>query len=58
MELEPDNARHHYNLEVALAARGDPTGATRALQECLVREPSFKPARDLLVRLRRAQTQP
>ena len=58
VELEPDNARHHYNLAVALAARGDPTGATRALQECLVREPSFKPARDLLVRLRRAQTQP
>ena len=58
VELEPDNARHHYNLAVALAARGDPTGATRALQECLVREPSFKPARELLVTLRRAQAQP
>ena len=58
VELEPDNARHHYNLAVALAARGDPTGATRALQECLAREPSFKPARELLVRLRRAEVQP
>jgi hypothetical protein len=58
VELEPDNARNHYNLAVALAARGDATGAMRALQECLVREPSFKPARDLLGSLRRTQAQP
>jgi hypothetical protein len=58
VELEPDNARHRYNLAVALAARGDAIGATRALQQCLAREPSFKPARELLVGLRHTQAQP
>jgi tetratricopeptide (TPR) repeat protein len=58
VELEPDNARNQYNLAVALAARGDATGAMRALQECLAREPSFEPARELLASLRRTQAQP
>jgi hypothetical protein len=58
VELEPDNARNQYNLAVALAARGDGIGAIYALQESLAREPSFKPARELLVDLRRAQIQP
>jgi hypothetical protein len=58
VELEPDNARNQYNLAVALAARGDRTGAMRALRQCLAREPSFKPARELLVGLARAQTLP
>jgi Flp pilus assembly protein TadD len=58
VELEPDNARNQYNLAVALAARGDRTGATHALEHCLAREPSFKPARELLVGLRHAQASP
>jgi hypothetical protein len=58
VELEPDNARNQYNLAVALAARGDGTGATRALQQCLAREPWFKPARELLLGLGRTQTLP
>jgi Flp pilus assembly protein TadD len=58
VELEPDNARNQYNLAVALAARGDRTGAMRALEECLAREPSFKPAPELLVELGRVQSQP
>jgi len=58
IELEPDNPRNQYNLAVALAARGDRTGATRALERCLALEPSFKPAQELLVGLRRVQSQP
>ena len=58
VELEPDNPRNQYNLAVALAARGDGTGATRALQQCLAREPWFKPARELLLGLGRTQTLP
>jgi tetratricopeptide (TPR) repeat protein len=58
VELEPDNARNQYNLAVALAARGNRTGAMRALEECLAREPSFKPAPELLVELGRVQSQP
>ncbi len=58
VELEPDNARNQYNLAVALAAGDDVTGATRALQACLALEPSFKPAQELLARLRREQSQP
>ena len=58
VELEPDNARNRYNLAVALAAQGDAIGAMRALQECLAREPSFGPARELLGSLRGAQAQP
>jgi hypothetical protein len=58
VELEPDDARNQYNLAVALAARGDGSGATRALERCLTLEPSFKPAQELLVELRRVQSQP
>jgi hypothetical protein len=58
VELDPDNARNQYNLAVALAARGDGTGARQALERCLAREPSFKPAREWLLGLRRAQAQP
>jgi tetratricopeptide (TPR) repeat protein len=46
-ELRPDVAQHHYNLAVALKARGDVVLARRSVDRALVLEPTYSQARKL-----------
>lgn len=51
VQLRPDLPRAHFNVAQAQFAAGDKEGARASLEKCLVVDPSYRRASDLLQRL-------